>query len=148
MAGVAETGSNQRVLFAKKNEEVITDTSKYHSIGEFYDMFNLDGTTTTFSERDEMKHRAKKRPVAAAYSMSTMKELEPMNDECSAILTTKLDGLVGKDIDLGEWLHWYAFDLITTIAFSNRLVDRIEQALGRLDRMRYVRSFRFRMRVV
>lgn len=88
---------------------------------EFYDMFNLEGTTTTFSERDEMIHRAKKRPVAAAYSMSTMKELEPMNDECSAILTTKLEGLVGKDIDLGDWLHWYAFDLITTIAFSNRL---------------------------
>lgn len=111
---------------------------------EFYDMFNLDGTTTTFSERDEMKHRAKKRPVAAAYSMSTMKELEPMNDECSAILTTKLDGLVGKDIDLGEWLHWYAFDLITTIAFSNRLgfmesqtdVEGVIEALS--TRLRYV----------
>ena len=87
----------------------------------FYDMFNLDGTTTTFSERDEMVHRVKRRPVSAAYSMSAMKELEPMNDECSAILTAKLDGLVGKEIDLGEWLHWYAFDVITTIAFSNRL---------------------------
>lgn len=111
---------------------------------EFYDMFNLDGTTTTFSERDEMKHRAKKRPVAAAYSMSTMKELEPMNDECSAILISKLDGLVGKDIDLGEWLHWYAFDLITTIAFSNRLgfmesqtdVQGVIEALS--TRLRYV----------
>lgn len=88
---------------------------------EFYDIFNLDGTTTTFSERDEMVHRAKRRPVSAAYSMSTMKELEPMNDECSAILISKLDGLVGKEIDLGDWLHWYAFDVITTIAFSNRL---------------------------
>lgn len=111
---------------------------------EFYDMFNLDGTTTTFSERDEMRHRAKKRPVAAAYSMSTMKELEPMNDECSAILTTKLDGLVGEDIDLGEWLHWYAFDLITTIAFSNRLgfmesrtdVEGVIEALS--TRLKYV----------
>ena len=111
---------------------------------EFYDMFNLDGTTTTFSERDEMKHRAKKRPVAAAYSMSTMRELEPMNDECSAILTSKLDGLVGKDIDLGDWLHWYAFDVITTIAFSNRLgfmesqsdVEGVIEALS--TRLKYV----------
>jgi cytochrome P450 len=88
---------------------------------EFYDMFHLDGTTTTFSERDELVHRAKRRPVSAAYSMSTMKELEPMNDECSAILCDKLGGLVGQEIDLGDWLHWYAFDVVTTIAFSNRL---------------------------
>lgn len=111
---------------------------------EFYEMFNLDGTTTTFSERDEMVHRAKRRPVAASYSMSTMKELEPMNDECSAILTAKLEGLVGKEIDLGDWLHWYAFDVITTIAFSNRLgfmeaqrdVQGVIQALS--TRQKYV----------
>jgi len=60
---------------------------------------------TIFSVRDEKKHRDIKRPIAAAYSMSTMKELEPMNDECSAILVRKLDGLVGKDIDLGTWVH-------------------------------------------
>lgn len=88
---------------------------------EFYDMFHLDGTSTTFSERDEVVHREKRRPVAAAYSMSTMKELEPMNDECSAILTAELEGVVGSEVDLGDWLHWYAFDVITTIAFSNRL---------------------------
>lgn len=111
---------------------------------EFYDMFHLEGTSTTFSERDEMQHRAKKRPVAAAYSMSTMKELEPMNDECSDILIAKLEGLAGKDIDLGQWLHWYAFDLITTIAFSNRLgfmeletdVQGVIKALS--DRLKYV----------
>jgi cytochrome P450 len=110
----------------------------------FYDMFNLDGTTTTFSERDEMVHRVKRRPVSAAYSMSAMKELEPMNDECSAILTAKLEGLVGTEIDLGEWLHWYAFDVITTIAFSNRLgfmesqsdVQGVIQALS--TRLKYV----------
>ncbi|KAL1863915.1 hypothetical protein Daus18300_008064 [Diaporthe australafricana] len=111
---------------------------------EFYDMFHLDGTSTTFSERDEMKHRTKKRPVAGAYSMSTMKELEPMNDECSDIFIAKLEGLAGKDIDLGQWLHWYAFDLITTIAFSNRLgfmeletdVQGVIKALS--DRLKYV----------
>ena len=37
--------------------------------------------------------------------MSSLKELEPMNDACSAILTQKFDGLVGRDVDLGTWLH-------------------------------------------
>ncbi|KAK6427985.1 hypothetical protein LTR95_015876, partial [Oleoguttula sp. CCFEE 5521] len=43
------------------------------------------------------------------------------NDECSAICARKLDGLVGEDIDLGTWLHWYASDVISSITFSNRL---------------------------
>ena len=33
----------------------------------------------------------------------------------------KLDGLQGADIDFGTWLHWYAFDVISSITFSNRL---------------------------
>jgi hypothetical protein len=62
-------------------------------------------TPTIFSVRDEGAHKAYKRPVAHAYSLTTLKELEPMNDECSAIFLRKLDGLVGKDIDLGKWVH-------------------------------------------
>ncbi|KAK0290911.1 hypothetical protein LTR35_001632 [Friedmanniomyces endolithicus] len=76
---------------------------------------------TVFSVRDENRHRGIKRPIAGAYSMSTMKELEPMNDACSAILLRKLDGMVGQDVDLGKWVHWYAFDVITSITFSNRM---------------------------
>ena len=53
--------------------------------------------------------------------MSTLVELEPMTDDCILILQKKIDGLLGQDIDLGEWLQWYAFDVITSITFSNRL---------------------------
>lgn len=60
---------------------------------------------TTFSVRDEDKHKAIKRPVASAYSMSSLKELEPMNDDCSAIFSRKLEGFAGQEIDLGQWLH-------------------------------------------
>lgn len=66
-------------------------------------------------------HKAKKRPVANAFSMGTMRDLEPMNDACSEIFMRKLEGFVGKDVDLGTWLHWYAFDVISSITFSNRL---------------------------
>lgn len=76
---------------------------------------------TIFSVRDETIHKAIKRPVANAYSMSTMRELEPMNDACSEIFLRKLDGMVGTDVDLGKWLHWYAFDVISSITFSDRL---------------------------
>jgi cytochrome P450 len=92
---------------------------------EFYSLFDIKTpagvASTTFSVRDETVHKAKKRPVANAFSMSTMRELEPMNDTCSEILVRKLNERIGQDVDLGTWLHWYAFDVISSITFSNRL---------------------------
>lgn len=120
-------------------------STKFHK-SDFYSMFDIRTPTgqvasTTFSVRDEAVHKAKKRPVANAFSMSTLRELEPMNDACSEIFMEKLAGFVGKDMDLGTWLHWYAFDVISSITFSNRLgfmeqekdVDNIIEAIeGRL----------------
>ncbi|KAK4548038.1 hypothetical protein LTR36_010758 [Oleoguttula mirabilis] len=92
---------------------------------DFYKMFDIKAPTgwapTTFSVRDEDRHKAMKRPVASAFSMSSLKELEPMNDDCSAIFSRKLEGFVGQEIDLGQWVHWYAFDVISSITFSNRI---------------------------
>ncbi len=53
--------------------------------------------------------------------MNALVELEPMTDACIAILQKKFDGMQSRDVDLGEWLQWYAFDVITSVTFSNRL---------------------------
>lgn len=123
---------------------VYSITSKFYK-SDFYVCFDIKAPAgqvpTIFSVRDEKRHKEIKRPVANAYSLSTLKELEPMNDDCSAIFLRKLDKYNGHDIDLGKWLHWYAFDTITSITFSNRLgfmedecdVDHIIAAIeGRL----------------
>lgn len=71
-----------------------------------YDVQTPAGMTpSTFSVRNEDVHKAMKKPSAPAYTMSSMKELEPMNDECSAILIEKMEKYVGQDINLGDWLH-------------------------------------------
>jgi hypothetical protein len=92
---------------------------------DFYTLFDartpLGDIPTTFSIRDEATHLSMKRRVANAFSMSTMLELEPLTDSCIQILEAKLIHLQDRDIDLGTWLHWYAFDVITSITFSNRL---------------------------
>lgn len=44
-----------------------------------------------------------------------------MTDDCIGILQHKFDKMQGRTFDLGEWLHWYAFDVITSITFSNRM---------------------------
>jgi cytochrome P450 len=99
-------------------------TSKFHKSG-FYRAFDAKAPAgnipTIFSIRDEMAHRALKRPVAGAYAMSTLVELEPLTDSCIKILEDKFERLQGQVIDLGTWVHWYAFDVITSITFSNRL---------------------------
>ncbi|KAL1970557.1 hypothetical protein VTN77DRAFT_4201 [Rasamsonia byssochlamydoides] len=75
-------------------------TSKFYK-SDFYTLFDVtlkgESIQTVFAVRDEAAHKALKRPVANAYSMSTL------------------------NIDLGKWLQWYAFDVITSITFSNRL---------------------------
>jgi hypothetical protein len=94
---------------------------------DFYKPFDFHGSqgrlSTIFSVRDEKAHRVVKRPVANAYSIASLKELEPMNDDCSEILIRKLARIAdtGDSVDLGKWLHWYAFDVIMSITFSNRL---------------------------
>lgn len=44
-----------------------------------------------------------------------------MVDQCSNLLCEKLKSKIGNDLDLGQWLHWYAWDVISSITFSNRL---------------------------
>lgn len=105
-------------------QQLYSISTKFYK-SDFYSLFDIKtpaGTASTiFSIKDESIHKAKKRPVANAFSMSTMRDLEPMNDGCSEILLRKLGELAGQEIDLGKWLHWYAFDVISSITFSNCL---------------------------
>ena len=74
-----------------------------------------------FSIIDPVGHKDLKRPVGSAYALSSLLDFEPLTDDCTQILERKLDGLQGEHIDFGTWLHWYAFDVISSITFSNRL---------------------------
>jgi hypothetical protein len=72
-------------------------------------MFDINAASgrmpTVFSARDERVHKRFKRSIAGAYTMSSLKELEPMNDDCSAIFLDKMEKYADKDIDLGKWVH-------------------------------------------
>lgn len=73
---------------------------------------------------DEAQHSARKRPIAQAYSLSTLVEFEPFIDSTTAVLFSRLDELFAnsnKTCDLGEWLQFQAFDVIGEPTFSKRL---------------------------
>ena len=73
---------------------------------------------------DEAVQLEIKKPIAAAYSLSTLKEFEPLLDSTTAVFLSRLDELyasTGKVCDFGKWLQWYAFDVIGELTFSKRL---------------------------
>lgn len=65
-------------------------------------------TQTLFTTVDEDFHAAIKRPVSAAYSMSTLTEFEPFVDETIQSLFGQLDGFVerGEVCDIATWLQY------------------------------------------
>jgi hypothetical protein len=71
-----------------------------------------------FSTRDEDLHKRLKRPVASKYSMTSLRNLEYLVDPCSTIFTDAMTDLQGQVVDLGAWMHWYAFDVAGAITFS------------------------------
>lgn len=84
---------------------------------------------------DEALHAKMKKPIAAAYSLSTLKEFEPLIDSTTAVFLSRLDELfadTGKVCDLSTWLGWYAFDVIGELTLSKRLgfLEKAEDVEG------------------
>ncbi|KAF3387658.1 Cytochrome P450 monooxygenase mpaDE [Penicillium rolfsii] len=75
-----------------------------------------------FSTRDEQFHRNQKRPVANAYSMTSLLEVEPAVDSCTEVLISRLQDFAakGQPVDLGTWLHYYAFDVVGEFTFAKK----------------------------
>ncbi|EOD51764.1 Cytochrome p450 [Neofusicoccum parvum] len=76
-----------------------------------------------FSTRDEAYHRDQKRPIAAAYSLTSLLAKEDAVDSCSKLFIEKLKAFADekKPVDLGQWLQYYAFDVIGEFSFAKKL---------------------------
>ncbi|OJD31584.1 cytochrome p450 oxidoreductase [Diplodia corticola] len=76
-----------------------------------------------FSTRDEKYHRDQKRPIANAYSLTSLLVKEDAVDSCSKLFMEQLGSFVdlNKPVDLGQWLQYYAFDVIGEISFARKL---------------------------
>jgi cytochrome P450 len=73
---------------------------------------------------DEEKHKAAKRPIANAYAMTTLLDYEPYVDATSTLFVERLTTLFAREnrsCDFGQWIQWYAFDVIGEMTFGQRL---------------------------
>lgn len=98
---------------------------------DFYAVFPPPENPDIFTEIREAVHARKKRVANGPYSMAAMQKLSPFIDDTIELLVTKLEGIAGGDrskgggkgkgrLDLGDWLHYFAFDVLGEVAFSRK----------------------------
>ena len=71
-------------------------------------------TPSLFTTLDEGYHAKYKKPIANAYSMSTLVEFEPLIDSTTELFMTRLDefATAKRICNFGQWLQMYAFDVM------------------------------------
>ncbi|KAJ9629301.1 hypothetical protein H2203_001673 [Taxawa tesnikishii (nom. ined.)] len=85
-----------------------------------------DGThiPSIVSATDKKEHGLLRRPVAQAYSMTSIVGLEPYVDETIAYFVKRLDEEFisrRKPCDIDNWFPYFAYDAVGEISFSRRL---------------------------
>ncbi|KAK4099266.1 cytochrome P450 [Parathielavia hyrcaniae] len=94
----------------------------------FYGVFPPPENPDIFTETREDVHAVKKRVANVPYGMAAMQQLSPFIDDAIELLMTKIDehivlaggnsGRGGVVFDLGDYLHYFAFDVLGEVAFS------------------------------
>ena len=76
-----------------------------------------------FNTRDEKLHKQLKNPIAPLFSLSNVVTYEGFVDQVLEVLLHQLDeryAQTQKTFDLGNWLQYFAFDVMGTLTFSKR----------------------------
>ncbi|KAF2764917.1 cytochrome P450 family protein [Teratosphaeria nubilosa] len=88
--------------------------SDWYSVWQGHRKFDL------FAERDEKIHGEQRRLVSRAYSMDSMRDLEPYVDDAIHVFLTRMQEMQNQIIDMDKWVQLFAFDVIGEITFSKR----------------------------
>ncbi|KAF1349044.1 cytochrome P450 family protein [Delphinella strobiligena] len=89
------------------------------SVSDLNSIKTIYGAGTKFRKSDWYSLHGKQRSlISSAYSMTSLKDLEPHVDECVHKFLDIMDGMQGQVIDMGKWVQLFAFDIIGEISFS------------------------------
>jgi len=76
-----------------------------------------------FTTQDEQQHKQLKNPIAPLYALSNVVTFEGFVDEVLGVLFQQLDERFvdsHDSFDLGDWIQYFAFDVMGTMTFSSR----------------------------
>lgn len=111
--------------------EVLAAGRGFHKT-DFYAVFPPPENPDIFTETREGVHARKKRVANVPYSMAAMQRLSPFIDDTVELLVRRLEEIAGESmgaegaekgkgrLDLGDWLHYFAFDVLGEVAFSRK----------------------------
>lgn len=128
--------------FAAK--EVLAAGKGFHKT-DFYGVFPPPENPDIFTETREDVHAIKKRHASNPYSMATMHTMTGYIEDTERLLMSKLDAMCqsrDQHCNLGDYLHYFAFDVLGEIAFSRKFgfleagYD-LERAIKTIDDMQW-----------
>ncbi|KAI0421421.1 putative benzoate 4-monooxygenase cytochrome P450 [Xylaria grammica] len=82
-----------------------------------------NGLKVVFNTQDEALHKRIKSPIAPLYSLTNTVTFEPLVDEVLVCLEEQLNKKfsdTGVPFNFGEYLQYFAFDVMGTLTFSKR----------------------------
>ncbi|KAI0551608.1 putative benzoate 4-monooxygenase cytochrome P450 [Xylaria curta] len=84
---------------------------------------NNNGLKAVFNTQDETLHKQIKSPIAPLYSLTNTVTFEPLVDEVLVCLKEQLNKKfsgTGEAFNFGDYLQFFAFDVMGTLTFSKR----------------------------
>ncbi|CAN8096549.1 unnamed protein product [Discula destructiva] len=151
---VVRIAPNEVSLASPEAARTLLSAGKHFYKTKFYWVFPPPENPDIFTEVREDVHARKKKVANVPYSMAAMQQLSPFIDDSIEHLMSKMDAMAsgnhsggggggvgpGPAINLGNWLHWFAFDVLGEVAFSRSFgfVDQgrdVDGAIKTIDQM-------------
>lgn len=79
--------------------------SDWYSVWQGHRKFDL------FAERDEKIHGKQRSLISSAYSMTSLKDLEPYVDDCVRKFLSAMEEMQNQVVDMGKWAQLFAFGM-------------------------------------
>ncbi|KAK9781184.1 putative Cytochrome P450 [Seiridium cardinale] len=130
---VVRIAPNEVSISSPQAARAVLSAGKGFHKTDFYGVFPPVQNPDIFTETREDVHAVKKRVANVPYSMAAMRQLSPFINETIDFLASRLGefcvdvkneqdeeariGSMGR-VDLGDWLHYFAFDVLGEVAFS------------------------------
>ncbi|GAB7350709.1 hypothetical protein MBLNU459_g1265t2 [Dothideomycetes sp. NU459] len=86
--------------------------SDWYSVWQGHRQFDL------FAERNERVHGKQRSLISQAYSMTSLKDLEPYVDGSVKTFLDNMKQRQDQIVDMGKWAQLFAFDVIGEVTFS------------------------------
>ncbi|KIW12773.1 hypothetical protein PV08_07960 [Exophiala spinifera] len=121
---LVRTGPNEVVTNDPKAIEVLYGIGSKFEKTDFYRLFGFPNTygVHQFSALSNALHKKLIRYTAAAFSMTSIVELEPFVDSSVEFFVRRIKELGSNEapMNMAQWFQWYAFDVIGELTFSTR----------------------------